>query len=155
MNIKFLIPLVSLISACTSMDMPPPPSTEMIYPIYTPEEAKPLPHFVKTSEVPQAHVSAKNQDIAWVEDQPANHLTIMLASDTKPLPVSTALLDAPKAQHGAVLKYEKNGQVYYSGVYGSFMDQENAKAAIEQLPEHLKNNARVVEWAQMQHLNFI
>ena len=156
MHLKLLLPLVAFLSACSSMDMPPPESsTEWIYPIENPTEAKPLPHFVKTAEAPQAHVSAKSIDIAWVEQQPSDHLTIMLASDTKPLSVSTALLDAPKDQHGAVLKYEKNGQIYYSGVYGSFLNQENAQAAMEQLPEQLKNNARIVHWANMQNLNFI
>jgi septal ring-binding cell division protein DamX len=160
MNIKILFPCVSLLAGCSSLEMSNPEPREMIYPIdmnYEAQtsEAKPLPHFVKTSEVPQAHVSAKNNDISWVEEQQPNHLTIMLASDTKPLAVSHALMDAPKDQRGAVIKYEKNGQIYYSGVYGSFLNPENAQNALEQLPQSLRVNAKIMPWSSMQQLHFI
>jgi septal ring-binding cell division protein DamX len=158
--IKFLLPLISLLAGCSTFETGNSEPKEMIYPIgmnYETQttEAKPLPHFVKTAEVPQAHVSAKNQDIAWVEEQQPYHLTIMVASDTKPLAVSNALMEAPKDQHGAVLKYEKNGQIYYSGVYGSFLNTENAKNALEQLPQDLKVNAKIMPWSAMQQLHFI
>jgi septal ring-binding cell division protein DamX len=169
MNVKifFLFPAISFLSACQSMMNSGQDTKEWVYPIVTPydensylnhggeTEAKPLPKFVKTSEVPQAQVSAKNVDVSWVEQQNPSNTTILLTSDNKPLPVSMALMQAPKDERSAALKYEKNGQIYYSGVYGNYNDQASAEQALQKLPENLRKNARIVNWTAVQHLNYI
>ena len=44
--------------------------------------------------------------------------------------VSQALMEIPKNQRSAALKYEKNGQVYYTGVYGNFSDSAKAQETL-------------------------
>jgi septal ring-binding cell division protein DamX len=165
-KIVLILPVFSLVTACSSMQMPNSDTKEWIYPVNTPydqemysnntiekTEAKPLPKFVKTAEVPQQQVSAKNVDMAWVEQQNPNAMTIVIASDSKPMSVGMALTETPKDQRSAALKYEKNGQPYYTGVYGSYPDRQSAELALEKLPEKLRSNARIESWSNMQSLH--
>jgi septal ring-binding cell division protein DamX len=166
-KIVFILPVFSLVTACSSMEMPNADTKEWIYPVNSPydnefisndkavekTETRPLPKFVKTAEVPQQQVSAKNVDISWVEQQNPNAMTIVVASDSKPMPVGMALTETPKDQRSAALKYEKNGQVQYTGVYGTYSDRESAELALQKLPEKLRSNARIENWSNMQNLH--
>jgi septal ring-binding cell division protein DamX len=168
MNVKifFIVPFISFLSACQSLTGSGSDTREMVYPVITPYdensylnhepvEAKPLPKFVKTAEVPQTQVSAKNVDVGWVQQQNPGSSTILIGSDSKPLPVSMALMQAPKDQRSAALKYEKNGQIYYSGVYGTYNDQNSAEQALQKLPENLRKTAKIVNWDAVQQLNYL
>jgi len=166
-KIVLILPVFSLVTACSSMEMPNADTKEWIYPVNTPydnemyskqntvekTELRPLPKFVKTAEAPQQQVSAKNVDTAWVEQQNPNAMTIVVASDSKPMSVGMALTETPKDQRSAALKYEKNGQILYTGVYGTYSDRESAELAMQKLPEKLRNNARIESWSNMQNLH--
>ncbi len=161
------MPLIGVLSACSTVTVPNAETKEYIYPVNSPydremlprpstedyTESKPLPTFVKTAEVPQRQVSAKNVDVNWVQQQNPNALTILVASEEQALPVGMALTQTPKDQRTAALKYEKNGRMQYSGVYGSYLDNETAQQAMEKLPDDLKNKAKIVTWSEMQRLN--
>jgi septal ring-binding cell division protein DamX len=140
---------------------------EMIYPIEGPSdyreqnypdirysEPHPLPSFVKTAEAPQAQMSAKHIDLAWVNQQEPNDLTILVKSDQNPLNVSQSLINIPKDKRTAAIKYQSNGQAQYAGVYGSYSDPSEAQQALEKLPQNLRTEAKVVNWHQIQGLNY-
>jgi septal ring-binding cell division protein DamX len=160
-----LIAITSVFLNACSWDMPDAPTREMVYPIDNPyeyqglsrdyQEANPLPKFVKTAEVPQVQMSAKNMDVEWVREQNPKNYTIMIASNTKPLSVSQALMEVPKNQRSAALKYEKSGQVYYTGVYGNYLDQAQAQETLNSLPNEVRKEAQVIEWNRLQYLNYL
>ncbi len=160
----FILPALSVLAACSTVNVPNAETKEWIYPVkssYDQElsetyhsEPKALPKFVKTAEVPQTQVSAKNVDVSWVKQQNPKGTTILIASDDQPLPVSMSLMDTPKDQRSAALKYDQNGKPHYSGVYGSYTDKESAELALNKLPENLKSNAKVVNWSDMQQLHY-
>jgi septal ring-binding cell division protein DamX len=163
LKISLIATFIGFLNAC-SWDMPNSPTREMVYPIDNPygyednqinQDAQPLPKFVKTAEVPQMQVSAKNMDVDWVRKQNPSQYTIMIASNDKPLAVSQALMEIPKNQRSAALKYERNGQVYYTGVYGNFSDSTQAQEALSTLPENVRREANVVEWSRVQYLNYL
>ena len=159
-----ILPALSILAACTSVNVPNSETKEWIYPVKSPydqelyetyhSEAKELPKFVKTAEVPQPQVSAKNVDVAWVKQQNPTGTTILIASNEQPLPVSMSLMDTPKDQRSAALKYDQNGTPHYSGIYGSYTDKESAELALNKLPDNLKSNAKVVNWSDMQQLHY-
>lgn len=160
----FLIPTCLLFSACSQMNYPRSENPDWVYPVSSPydnenietsKEAKPLPKFVKTSEAPQPQVSAKNADFGWIQQQNPQGYTIVVASDSKPLQVSQALMQTPKTQRSAAFKYLTNGQLYYSGVYGNYNQQADAEQAVQQLPANLQSQARVVKWSEIQSLNHL
>ncbi len=160
----FILPALSVLAACSTVNVPNSETKEWIYPVKSPydeelsetyhSEPKALPKFVKTAEVPQTQVSAKNVDVSWVKQQNPKGTTILIASDDQPLPVSMSLMDTPKDQRSAALKYDQNGKPHYSGVYGSYTDKESAELALNKLPENLKSNAKVVNWSDMQQLHY-
>ena len=89
--------MMILLNACT-WNTPDASTREMVYPINNPyesqawteepKEAAPLPKFVKTAEVPQVQMSAKNLDLEWVRQQNPKDYTIMLAANPQPLLIS-------------------------------------------------------------------
>lgn len=166
MKIKYLTIISSclIFTACSQMNYPRNDNPDWIYPVsnpYEPEiiehpkESQPLPKFVKTAEAPQTQVSAKNADLGWIYEQNPKNYTIIVASDTKPLQVSQSLMQTPKTQRSAAFKYQQNGVLYYSGVYGSYAQQSDAQMAMQQLPAELQSQARIVEWSSIQTLNHL
>jgi septal ring-binding cell division protein DamX len=161
MNMKLSIVALTtiLLNAC-SWNSPDSPTREMVYPIDNPyqnsemmyREPAPLPKFVKTAEVPQTQVSAKNLDSEWVRKQNPQDYTIMIASNDQPLGISKALMEVPKNQRSAAIKYSRNGKTFYTGVYGNYMDANMAKENLENLPSDVKQEASVVQWSQVQRL---
>jgi septal ring-binding cell division protein DamX len=162
-KLSLLATFMVFLNAC-SWNTPNSPTREMVYPIDNPygyedsntqQDAQALPKFVKTAERPQMQVSAKNMDVEWVRKQNPSEYTIMISSNDKPLVVSQALMEIPKNQRSAALKYEKNGQVYYTGVYGNFSDSAKAQETLNSLPENVRHEANVVEWNRVQYLNYL
>ena len=171
MNTKLILLITSatLLSAC-GINVPSSETKEWVYPVNNPydndstgfynvsqtkTEVEPLPKFVKTAEVPQIQESAKSIDLAWVQKQNPEAYTIILASGEKPLAISQALMEAPKTEHAAALKYEQRGQIYYTGLYGSFDDNANAQNQLNKLPENLHSSAKIVQWKNIQGLNYL
>lgn len=163
MNIKWyaVFPIMGLLNAC-SWNMSNYQTREMIYPINNPyeeetfepyQEAKPLPTFVKTAEVPQPHTSAKSIDNQWIHAQNPQEYTIMLAAKDQPLAMSQELMEVPKNQRSAAFKYEKYGKVYYTGVWGNYGDVQQAQQSLESLPVSIREQAQVVQWNKVQSLD--
>lgn len=166
MKMKYLviIPSCLLFSACSQINYPRNDNPDWIYPVSNPydpdfteqpKESRPLPKFVKTAEVPQAQVSAKNADLGWIYQQDPQNYTIVVASDNKPLQVSKSLMQTPKTQRSAAFKYQQNGELYYSGVYGSYTQQADAQMALQQLTPELQSQAKIVKWSDVQSLNHL
>jgi septal ring-binding cell division protein DamX len=171
MNTKFflLISSVAFLSAC-GVNVGTSETKEWVYPVNNPydddntgfydasqskAQAQALPKFVKTAETPQVQESAKSMDVAWVQKQNPDSYTIILASGDKPLAISQALMEAPKTEHAAALKYEQRGHVYYTGIYGSYDDNLNAQNQLSNLPENLQSSAKIVQWKNIQGLNYL
>ncbi len=165
MLVKLLVSTcLLLLNACSNLTPTPQGVHEMVYPIDNPyaqeyqdnpsTPARPLPQFVNTAEAPQTQMSAKHVDLSWVEAQEPQHLTILLNSDSNPLNVSQSLMKVPKDKRSAALKYQDRGQAQYAGIYGSFQDQNEAQQALQQLPEELRPQAKIVNWQQLQTLQY-
>ena len=171
MNTKLLVLLSSaaLLSAC-GMNVGTSETKEWVYPVNNPydddhvgfyearqssSDVQALPTFIKTAETPQIQASAKNLDLAWVQQQPPAAYTIILASGDQPLAISQSLMAAPKTAHLAAVKYEQRGHLYYTGLYGSYHDESDAQKQLSLLPENLKSVAKIEQWKNIQGLHYL
>ena len=164
MNFKLisLIPIMGFFAACSTLQQESVENKEWIYPVnnevetpFVYEEPKPLPKFVKTAEAPQLPMSAKSMDINWIHQQNPSEYTIQVASSTKPLQVSQVLIEIPKGRHSAEVKYQQGHDVYYTGVYGNFKTEEEAKESLNAMGPDIQNSAKITQWQNIQHLNYL
>lgn len=95
-------------------------------------------------------MSAKDRDKAWVSSQSPQGYTIEVADDEKPSAVAGKLYQLPKQNRMAEIKYQRNGKAYYKGVYGSYGSEEEAKKALESLPDNVKHQAGIKNWGSVQ-----
>lgn len=95
-------------------------------------------------------VPPKDVDKNWVATQSPEHFTIELVDADKPYEVAKILSEVPKNERTAELKYERNGKTYYKGMYGTFDSYEAAQAALNQLPEAVKQTAGIKRWDGIQ-----
>jgi hypothetical protein len=98
----------------------------------------------------RAPVRAKESDKSWVSSQNPQNYTIELADDANASYVAKRLSQAPLRNRRAELKYNKEGQSYYKGVYGSYSSAEEAQKALEELPAEIKQGASVQQWNRVQ-----
>jgi hypothetical protein len=96
-------------------------------------------------------VSHRDQDKTWVDGQNPQGYTIELADKEKASEVAGKLQQVPKTDHSAAVPYEKEGKIYYKGVYGSYPDQESAQRALNSLPPTIKDEANVQTWGNVQN----
>lgn len=101
----------------------------------------------QTVVLPGAH---KSMDRNWVNSQNPMGYTIELGDDAKAAVVAGKLNQAPKTDRMAQVKYNKNGQSQYMGLYGSYESEEAAKKAYDQLPASVKQGASVKSWSTVQ-----
>jgi septal ring-binding cell division protein DamX len=92
----------------------------------------------------------KSRDINWVNNQNPQGYTIELASGSQAASVNATLQKAPRTERMAAVKVKQNGQDSYQGIYGTFSSQEAAQAALNKLPEELKQNASIKSWHSVQ-----
>ena len=95
-------------------------------------------------------VSHRQVDWTWVNSQNPQGYTIEIADNEKASAVAGQLASAPKKEHMAQVKYSRNGQLYYKGLYGTYTNQEEARKALEALPDNLKQGASVKPWSNVQ-----
>jgi len=162
-RIAGLLICVSSLSACTS-------SHEDAYTSYQPytyDGTQLYPEGYETTNyslegahvvVPDSyHVSAehsptshKDIDREWVNQQNAEGYTIELATGDKASYVANTLQKAPKNERMAEVKYERNGKIYYKGLYGTYKSREAAEQALSALPPDVKQNAGIKTWSSVQ-----
>ncbi len=97
-----------------------------------------------------APVPAKDRDKAWVFEQSPQGYTIEIGDSEKASQVASQLVQAPKKERVAEVPYLRHGTQHYKGLYGSFATQEAAQQALDALPNHLKQQAGVKSWRDVQ-----
>lgn len=119
---------------------------------YQPPEKKgvvvPETYHVGAYHSPSSH---KDRDSQWVSRQNPHGYTIEVANDPKASQVAKKLFQAPKNDRRAQIKYHRAGQTYYKGLYGSYSSYQEAQNALNQLPEEIKQGARIQSWSNVQH----
>lgn len=108
--------------------------------------AVPASYYLATG-VPQSH---QNADKNWIDQQNASGYTIELDNNERASVVAKTLQEAPKNERMAQIQYDKNGKPMYLGVYGSFLNKEAAKAALEKLPPEMREKAKIKSWNNVQ-----
>lgn len=88
----------------------------------------------------------KDRDMNWIRQQNPDGYTIELANDAKPSTVAKVLHSTPKSARMAQVRTKKG----FTGIYGTFKDRQEAEAALQKLPENLRNKAGVREWNKVQ-----
>lgn len=99
----------------------------------------------------QSPVSFKDRDRNWVSSQNPQGYTIEVADDEKASQVAQKLYKAPKDDRRAQVKYQRDGKVYYKGVYGTYNNAADAQKALDSLPDELKKGAGVKNWSSVQN----
>lgn len=91
-------------------------------------------------------LSFKEVDRTWVKGQNSQGYTIEISDGDNPSQVAQTLYKAPKNERMGQVKYQRDGKVYYKGLYGSYDSPEAAKKALDALPADIKQNAGVKNW---------
>ena len=91
-----------------------------------------------------------DRDKSWVQSQNAQGYTIELTDNEKASQVAKTLFLAPKKERTAEVKYQKYGQIHYKGLYGTYPNYEAAEAALQGLPEDIKQQAGIKTWGTVQ-----
>ncbi|MBA2709694.1 MAG: SPOR domain-containing protein [Tatlockia sp.] len=104
-------------------------------------------HYTGSYRSPTSH---KDIDRSWVDNQNPNSYTIQIGESDKAYQVAGRLHKTPKTERSAEVKYDRNGQSYYKGVYGSFNSQEDAQKALNSLPPEIKQGAEIKSWSSVQ-----
>ncbi len=98
----------------------------------------------------QSPIASKDLDKTWVSSQNPKNYTIQIADDEKAARVAGTLQKAPKNEHMAEVKYQRNGKAYYKGLYGSYPTSEDANKALNALPADVKQGAGIQTWESVQ-----
>lgn len=98
-------------------------------------------------------VKAKIRDHQWIQQQSAQGYTIELADDQKASYVAEKLSHTPKTDRMAEIKYNREGKIYYKGIYGTYSTQEEAQRALSGLPETIKKDASIRQWREVQNIS--
>ena len=91
-----------------------------------------------------------DRDREWVNGQNSQGYTIELADGDKASQVANTLLNAPKSERMAEVKYQRDGKTYYKGLYGTYPTYEAAAQALSTLPTEVKQKASVKTWGSVQ-----
>lgn len=98
----------------------------------------------------QSPITSKDMDKSWVSSQSPMGYTIELADGEKAAHVAGVLEKAPKSEHMAEVKYQRDGKAYYKGLYGTYPNYEAANKALSTLPDDLKQRAGIKTWGSVQ-----
>ncbi len=97
-----------------------------------------------------APASFKDREKTWVGRQNPQNYTIQIDDSEKASEVARTLQKAPKDARRAEVKYNRGGEQYYRGVYGTYSSYEAAQKAMNNLPSDLKQNAKIKTWGSVQ-----
>ncbi len=95
-------------------------------------------------------VSHKDRDRLWVKRQNPRNYTIEVANGKKASKVAKTLTRTPKNERMAQIRYRKQGQSQYRGVYGSYKTRAKAREALQKLPADIRAKAGVQQWGNVQ-----
>ena len=96
-------------------------------------------------------VSHVDQDRSWVEGQNPKDYTIEIADKEKASEVAGTLMNAPKNDRMAQVRYERDGKSYYKGLYGTYPTYEAAQQAQDSLPSSMKADSSIKSWSNVQN----
>lgn len=116
------------------------------------EPPMPSPHEVV---VPQSYhmgatnspPTAKDEDKQWVASQNPNGYTIQIKQDDKPASVARSLQQMPKNERSVEVRSQSGS---YLGLHGSYTNQEEATAQLNNLPSSVKDQAQIKNWESIQ-----
>ena len=114
---------------------------------YHQQVSVPDSYHVSTYHPPE---KSKNVDEQWVAGQNATGYTIEVADGDKASSVANTLLQAPKNERKAEVKYQQGDKTLYKGVYGTYPTAEAAQQALQTLPTDLQQKASVKSWGTIQ-----
>ncbi|MDP1602596.1 MAG: SPOR domain-containing protein [Legionella sp.] len=95
--------------------------------------------------------AAKDRDRRWVSSQNPQGYTIEIADDEKASQVAKKLYQIPKKEPMAEIKYQRDGKAYYKGLYGTYVNPEEAQKALNSLPDDVKQGAGIRNWGNLQN----
>ncbi|MBA2656345.1 MAG: SPOR domain-containing protein [Tatlockia sp.] len=104
-------------------------------------------YYTGSARAPTSH---KDMDRNWVSSQNAKAYTIQIGESENASQVASRLYKAPKNDRSAQLKYNREGQSYYKGVYGTFNNYEEAQKALNELSPEIKQGAEIKSWSAVQ-----
>lgn len=107
----------------------------------------PESYHVSTDSAP---VSFKDREKSWIGRQNPQNYTIQIDNSGNASDVAKTLQRAPKDARSAEVKYERDGEKRYRGVYGTYSSYEAAQKALNNLPSDLKQNAQIKTWGSVQ-----
>lgn len=93
---------------------------------------------------------ASDRDRNWVHRQNPGNYTIEVAEGEKASQVAGKLHKAPKANRKAQVKSLRNGKTVYKGFYGTYNNYEDAKKALNALPQDVRQGADIKSWGSVQ-----
>jgi septal ring-binding cell division protein DamX len=96
-----------------------------------------------TTDSPVRH---SERDYEWIKNQQSNNYTIQLGEAPDPTTVASTVQEIPKTGHTTTYRYQQNGQTVYGGTLGSYASQEEAQAALQQLPPEVQGTAKIQQW---------
>lgn len=111
------------------------------------EVSVPQSYHVSSTHSP---ISFKDRDKNWVKNQNPQGYTIEVAEDEKASRVAQKLYKIPKNDRMAQIKYQREGKVYYKGIYGTYNSPEAAQKALNELPQEVKQKAGIKKWGSVQ-----
>ncbi|MEN8170473.1 MAG: SPOR domain-containing protein [Pseudomonadota bacterium] len=83
-------------------------------------------------------VGSNIKDTAWVWSQNPNHYAIQLAGGGDEMAIEAMMRGISLSDELAVVQSQRNGQPWYTLVYGSFASKAAAKGVVTRLPASLK-----------------
>lgn len=83
--------------------------------------------------------AATDASVAWLQQQPAKHYTIQLAASREQRLIDARMKDIQLTGKLAQIMSKRNEQTWHAIVYGSFASYNDAKRALDALPEKLRS----------------
>ncbi len=91
--------------------------------------------------------TAKDEDKQWVASQNPNGYTIQIEQNDKPATVARSLQQMPKNERSVEVRSQSGS---YIGLHGSYSNQEEATAQLNNLPSSVKDQAQIKNWESIQ-----
>ncbi len=92
-----------------------------------------------TKRAPHKGTEVKKE--AWLLQQAPDHYALQLTAGRNEENIKAFISRHDLSEEAAYFRTLKNGDEWYSLIYGSYSDYDQARQALEALPEQLRNNS--------------